>query len=111
MNSYSNTANKVVNDIFMDKSFLEKLPKGWNYSRARSYLVKVKNNPEKYQEDEVFRAYKLAEYLSKFYSRYHWVITKQEPDGLLSVDRYNTMTALSFHLHFICQMKKAGYEI
>ena len=111
MNSYSNTANKVVNDIFMDKSFLEKLPKGWNYSKTREYLVKVKNNPEKYSAHQVYKAYELAKFLTKFYANNHWVITKQEPDGLLSVDRHNVMVALSFHLHFICQMKKAGYEI
>ena len=91
----------ISTDIFMDKSFLEKLPKGWNYSKVRAYLIRVKKNPQNYTKKQIEYAFKLAKYLAHFYSTHRWIITSQEKDGLLSYDRFTTMHNLGLNLMFV----------
>ncbi len=90
--------NVIVNDVFLDESFLEKLPKGWNYSKVRSYLTRVSKNPDNYTVKEIKSAEHLSKYLYKFYAKYHWIITPKEKDGLFSADRMDTMYRLWFSL-------------
>jgi|TARA_R110000796_G_scaffold86519_1_gene187192 hypothetical protein len=88
--------NTITKDIFMEESFLAKLPKGWNYSKVRSYLTKVANHPQKFTTEQKEYAVKLSGYLAYFYNTNHWIITPQVKDGLLSQDRWSKMNTLNF---------------
>ena len=90
------TENKIVNDIFMKAEFLKKLPKGWNYTKVRTYLTNVANNPKKTTLAQKEYAAKLSGYLANFYQKNHWIITPQEKQGLFSQDRWNKMNTLHF---------------
>ena len=101
-----NTTQKFTEDIFMDQSFLEKLPKGWNYSKVRAYLIRVKKNPERYTKEQIETAYQMAKFLANFYNN-NKVIDTPRVKGLFAMDRWNTMNNLSFHLMFVAGNKKS----
>ena len=90
-------SNRIVNDIFMDEEFLKKLPKGWNYTKVRTYLTNVANQPQNTTIKQKKYAATLSGYLAIFYRKNHWIITPQEKQGMLSQDRWNKMN----NLHFI----------